>query len=872
MRGWPFVGRDEELETIRSCFDREEAIGVVISGEAGIGKTRLAREVLGRLETRGCHTEWVAATGALASIPFGAVANLLPNGWLPGEQGVSVLAATATRLRRYGETRRVIIGVDDAHLLDAGSAALIGYLAAHRLAFVVTTCRSGEGNETITTLWKDGMAPWLELPAMPPSAVDHLVDHTLSADVDGVTRVRLHTMAAGNPLALRELLSTAIADRALRPRHGVWHFTGDYHPTGAMRRLLADRLRPVPPRIRLVLELLACGEPLPLPLLAQLAEPAAVDEAQTHGLTVFEREGNRTQVRLTHPLYGEVVRAGLPAGRARQLWWRLAHALLESPLRRGDDLLRAALWQVEGGAVVRADVVRRGARQAIDRADLALAERLARAARDAEPSVEADALLAEVLEYRGRSAEAAAVLPEEPPSADDELLRWALVRAETTYWGDGDAVAAERVLDHLADRPGEDLALGIRSWILLHDGRCGAVLEIAERLLSTETASAQAVIWATAAATAAAGFLGRAPVVAGYHERGLAVGTARRAELPWGVVELDIARCLASLAMGEAHEAWMVADKGYRQVLSGGSPLMSVGYIGFRGLVECGQGRPVSAGWSLREAITCLEGKDTLRLTRTFMAGLATACAVGGEAADARTWMERADQAANDANRVYAPWMTLGNAWTLAAEDRLTDAAIVARYAADQALGLGLPTVEALARYDVVRLGGDGQCRRLEELDAALRTPMSHALATAARGLRKEDGEALSAAVDAFDRLGQHLLAAEVATCTARIHRESGLASKAALARERAAGLRARCEGAVTPLLSHERILRVLSRREREVALLAVRLSSRAIAAQLGLSVATVNNTLARAYTKLGISGRAQLAALLATSPAEEPG
>ncbi|WP_162794937.1 AAA family ATPase, partial [Nonomuraea lactucae] len=361
MRSWPFVGREEELGMIRSSLRRGEAIGVVISGEAGIGKTRLAREILALPDLRDCHTEWVAATGALASIPFGAVAGLLPAGCLPDGEGLSVLAAAASRLRACAETRRVVIGVDDAHLLDAGSAALVGYLAAQRLAFVVATCRAGAAApDTIMMLWKDGQAPWVDLPSLPADAVDRLVDHTLAGDVDGVTRGRLRRIAAGNPLALRELLSTTIADRTLHQRHGVWRLTGDYRPKGAIRQLLTDRVRPLDQRTRLLLELLACGEPLPLALLTQLVDMACVDEAESHGLAVSERAGNRVQVRLAHPLYGEVLRAGLPAGRARQLWWRLAGTLLSTPLRRRDDLLRAALWQVEGGAVVRADIVRLG--------------------------------------------------------------------------------------------------------------------------------------------------------------------------------------------------------------------------------------------------------------------------------------------------------------------------------------------------------------------------------------------------------------------------------------------------------------------------------------------------------------------------------
>ncbi|MGW0803474.1 AAA family ATPase [Nonomuraea sp. NPDC002799] len=871
MRGWPFVGRDDELSTVRACLRRGDAKGVVISGDAGIGKTRLAREILALAEAQGCRTAWVAATGALASIPFGAVAGLLPADPIADGLGLSVLAAAAARMREHGGSRPVVVGVDDAHLLDPGSAALIGHLAARELAFVVATCRAGAPvPDTITSLWKDGQAPWLDLTSLPGAVVDLLLDHTLGGEVDGVTRRRLRDLAAGNPLALRETLSSAITDHTLRRRHGVWCLTGGYRPRGAIRSVLTDRLRPLGRPARLVLELLACGEPLPPALLARLASQEAIDEAEAHGLAVSERAGNRVQVRLAHPLYGEVLRAGLPAGRARQLWWQLADALLGTPLRRRDDLLRASLWQVEGGAVVRPDLVRIGAGQAIDRADLALAERLARAARDAEPSVEADALLAEVLEYRGRSAEATAVLPEAPPSGD-ELLPWALVRAETMYWGEGDAPAAERTLDLLRGRPGEDLAEGIRTWILLFDGRCAAALDVADRLLASESASAQAVIWATAAATAAAGFLGRADDSTRYHEHGLAVAREREAELPWGVVELGVARCLAFLALGDLRSAWTVADEGYRLLVSGQSPMMSAGHIGVRGLVECAQGRVAGAGTSLGEAVNALDGRDTLRLTRLFTAGLAAATALGGEASTARAWLDQADQAAGAANRIFAPWTALAGAWTLAAEGRLTDAADTARYAADLARGLGLPTVEATARYDTLRLGGEGECRRLDQLDAVLGTPLSQVLAGAARALKQADGKALSGAATALTALGQHLLAAELATCAVRACRQAGLPGKAALMMEWADTLRTCCEGAVTPLLHHDHVSAVLTRREREVALLAVRHSSRAIAQRLGLSVATVNNNLARVYGKLGVGSRAQLAALLDITPADPP-
>jgi DNA-binding CsgD family transcriptional regulator len=94
-------------------------------------------------------------------------------------------------------------------------------------------------------------------------------------------------------------------------------------------------------------------------------------------------------------------------------------------------------------------------------------------------------------------------------------------------------------------------------------------------------------------------------------------------------------------------------------------------------------------------------------------------------------------------------------------------------------------------------------------------------------------------------------------------YRRAGARTRAALALERGAEPRAACEGAVTPLLSQTSAVARLTRRERAVALPAARYSSRQVADRLGLSITPVNNHLARAYAKPGISRRARLAELI---------
>jgi predicted ATPase len=78
LRGaWPLVGRNEELAAILEAIGAAERIGVVVAGEAGVGKTRLAREALAMARARGLATRWAVATQAAATIPLGGVHPML---------------------------------------------------------------------------------------------------------------------------------------------------------------------------------------------------------------------------------------------------------------------------------------------------------------------------------------------------------------------------------------------------------------------------------------------------------------------------------------------------------------------------------------------------------------------------------------------------------------------------------------------------------------------------------------------------------------------------------------------------------------------------------------------------------------------------
>lgn len=486
---WGLVGRHRLLAEVM-----EQAIsggnGVVLCGAPGVGKTRLVREVLAVLEKRGRPVERVVATRATSAIPFGAVSHLLSRNGRP-----EVLDG-------------LVVGVDDAHLLDDASAAVIHRLAVLGGVCLLVTVRSGQRcPDAITALWTQELIRRVDLLPLSDDAVGELLDQTFDAELDAVNRRRLIRVSAGNPLLLRETLRAGLDAGALRLRRGVWRWDGPMRPTARLVEVVTARLGAVHGPVARVLELAACGEPLPAPVLEQLCGAQAVAAAEVRGLLVIERSGERAVARLSHPLFGEVIRSATPWAVARVRAGELAAAISATPMRRRDDALRVGEWQLRAGRPGDSKVLMTATKQALRRFDVTLAARLARAAGDSGGGWPAEYLLAQILSDCGWYAEAARALPDKPEDSG-ALIRWAIVRADICYWGFGGIDDAERALVEAGTAPGRRAPQAHRSLIAMFDSRCADALRFAAPLLDSADAEPQAVLWAAVGAAGSAGVLG----------------------------------------------------------------------------------------------------------------------------------------------------------------------------------------------------------------------------------------------------------------------------------------------------------------------------------------------------------------------------
>ena len=153
---WVTAPRGPALDQLESGV--RTGVGAVLIGSAGVGKTSLARDAAGRLAPDFPRVDWVRATASAAVIPFAAFEPLLD---VPESGKTAEVLQTARET--LGDGRLLI--VDDAHLLDPLSAALVYQLAVGRrvrLLVTATVARNPVPPE-IAALWQDALVTRIDL-------------------------------------------------------------------------------------------------------------------------------------------------------------------------------------------------------------------------------------------------------------------------------------------------------------------------------------------------------------------------------------------------------------------------------------------------------------------------------------------------------------------------------------------------------------------------------------------------------------------------------------------------------------------------------------------------------------------------------------
>ena len=499
----PLVGRVAELAVLNEAIGRAAAGSaqvVAISGEGGIGKSRLAAEGLRSAKARGFRTLESAAGRLHRDLSYAPIVEALRP--LVAEaalvEGLSDLARLFDGLRvpplvalgdpglertRMFEAVRVLIErasirmpvailIDDVHWADPGTLALLHYVVrgiTRRRCLFLVTYRADEPNdelyELLNALQRAETLTLVDLAGLDAAEVEDLAEALLDGPAPVALREMLVRRSGGVPLFVRAIVQRLIETSTLFRSSGWWVLGAGAAaevPT-LVGTLLRGKIEVLSPAARQVLDLLAvCGGVAGHVLLSEVAGDlvAGVTELRLTGLVVEDTKEGDLSYRVVHPVLAEVAYDMLPLIVRRQLHAQLAHAVER---RRPDDVrllaahVRAAGDQVDPAHALdvltlatRADLARLAGDEACANAGagLDLARRLGR--RDAV--VELSGAYAEACELAGRVQDAFSAWAAAADSATDPRTRARrLTRGAVVAWDLGRFADAYQVLDD-ADR------------------------------------------------------------------------------------------------------------------------------------------------------------------------------------------------------------------------------------------------------------------------------------------------------------------------------------------------------------------------------------------------------------------------------------
>jgi DNA-binding CsgD family transcriptional regulator len=532
------VGRDAERAAVAE-FLATPAIGLtglVIVGDAGIGKSTLWEEAVLAVRDRGAVVLEARPSAAEARLSYAAVTDLLAPvpatvlEGLPSPQrhalDVALLRVEATQpppqrlvgtalrslVASLASAEEIVVAIDDLQWLDPASTAVLAF-ALRRLAAapvrLVAAARSGSAPSAVLDAVPPHSVRRIELGPLSAAALHGIIAARVGRSLPRPALVRIANACGGNPFYAIEIARLTEGRRLDEPLPV---------PADVLVRVEA-RIRSLPAASRAAL-LRAAAAARPD---VELVDAEALAPAEEAGLVEVSLDG---RVAFTHPLYAGAVYSSSTPPRRREAHRELARSVADPEERARHLALASAGPDEEVAALVAAAgrlAHRRGTPdQAAELTELALRLTPAHSASRDERRL----ALASYLQLAGDLDRAIAVLDDMtsglPPG--DLLAQALLLRSEVAYRRSGESEARRLALEAVA--AAEDDVVRARcqaalaGWAGTVDA-AGAAEAAAEAVAALEAAGADPALVSFALAN-----LVRAKLFRG---AGLDVASARRA-------------------------------------------------------------------------------------------------------------------------------------------------------------------------------------------------------------------------------------------------------------------------------------------------------------------------------------------------------
>lgn len=232
-------GRHDEEAAVAAVLDRLPSRGgvLVVSGEAGIGKSALLRGLRAEAGRRGIVVGWDRCPESATGAPYRswrvASETLLPGAAAPGDRAAPEQEPAGARLatqlgeldRLRARTSPAVVVIDDLQWADDATLSLLGFLSGEleRLRILLAVGVRRTGSVEVAPAVRDCLAELartsnplhLTLSPLGPDAVADWVAARSGRPPATALVEQLHDTTGGNPFYLRELLALLAAEGRL---------------------------------------------------------------------------------------------------------------------------------------------------------------------------------------------------------------------------------------------------------------------------------------------------------------------------------------------------------------------------------------------------------------------------------------------------------------------------------------------------------------------------------------------------------------------------------------------------------------------------------------------------------------------------------